>query len=152
MAESYPYTIPAGELPEQASAPEGSSSLVTRLRVSYNARIRKAVKVRGHFPTETAALKLCVPGHNESRPDRAGPTTLDEQVEARTECLYNRIPRPYNPINEVTEIHSQRAEPVTPFMRQSLSRRFIGRYPSRLRVLTYVMIVTTTRIEPIIAP
>ena len=44
-----------------------------------------------------------VPGGDESGPNRERPPALDEPVEARFECLYNRVPKPYNPYSEVTE-------------------------------------------------
>ena|ERR1039457_1601540 len=44
-----------------------------------------------------------VPGRDESGPDREGPSTLDQPVEASLECLYDGLPEPYNPISEVTE-------------------------------------------------
>ena len=70
---------------------------------SINARIRKAVKARGHFPTEQAAHEVRVPGGDESRPDREGPPALVESVEAGVECLYNCLPESYNSSSEVTE-------------------------------------------------
>jgi putative transposase len=70
---------------------------------SINARIRKAVKARGHFPTEVARDEVRVPGGDEPRPDRAGASTLDQPMEAGAQCLYNSIPRPYNFGSEITE-------------------------------------------------
>ena len=44
---------------------------------SLNARYRRAVKARGHFPTEQAAqLKVPVPGHPVPGPDRDRPDTM----------------------------------------------------------------------------
>ena len=60
----------------------------------------------GSFPDRAGGAQVRVPGRHESRPDRKRPSTLVESMEGSTECLYNRLPRPYNLCNEVTEIHS----------------------------------------------
>ena len=73
---------------------------------SVNARIRKAVKARGHFPNEQAALKCVYLAVMSLDPTGTGPSTLDESLEGSPQCLYNRLPRTYNTDNEVTEIHS----------------------------------------------
>ncbi len=41
---------------------------------SLNARFRKAVRHRGHFPTEQAALKVLYLVATERRPNRSNPT------------------------------------------------------------------------------
>ena len=41
---------------------------------SVNARYRRAVKARGHFPTEQSALKILYLTVLERRPNRANPT------------------------------------------------------------------------------
>lgn len=49
--------------------------------------IRRAVKARGHFPTEQAALKciyLALTGCGPNRPRQA---TLDESLEETAQCL-----------------------------------------------------------------
>ena len=70
---------------------------------SVNARIRKAVKARGHFPTEQAALKCVYLALMSLDPTGKRPSTLVESLEGGPECLYNRLPRTYNIHNEVTE-------------------------------------------------
>jgi hypothetical protein len=42
---------------------------------SLNARYRRAVKARGHFPTEQAAMKMPLPGHPIPRLAGTGQTT-----------------------------------------------------------------------------
>ena len=59
------------------------------------------------FPDRDGGDQVCLPGGDEPRPDRQGPPTLVEPVESRAECLYNRLPRPYYPCNEIAEIHSK---------------------------------------------
>ncbi len=44
-----------------------------------------------------------VPGRHESRSYREGPSALVESMEASIECLYSRLPRPYNSHDELTE-------------------------------------------------
>ena len=58
---------------------------------SLNARYRRAVKARGHFPTEQAALEVPVPGDQEPGPDRTGPEAVDEPVEGRPERLRHHL-------------------------------------------------------------
>lgn len=55
---------------------------------SLNARYRRAVRARGHFPTEQTALKCLykVPG-----PDRTWPHQMDDALEARFECLRHHL-------------------------------------------------------------
>ncbi|GGW58181.1 hypothetical protein GCM10010503_39010 [Streptomyces lucensis JCM 4490] len=61
---------------------------------SVNARIRRAVKVRGHFPNEQAPLK-CVPqGDHVARSHGQGPGPLDHALEDRTERLRHHLRRP----------------------------------------------------------
>jgi mutator family transposase len=51
---------------------------------SVNARIRRAVNARGHFPNEQAAMKcvyLAVMSLDQPGPDREGPATLVKPVE-----------------------------------------------------------------------
>ena len=60
----------------------------------------------GSFPERAGGSEVRVPGRHESRPDREGPSTLVQSMEGSVECLYNRLPGPYNPGNEVTEFHS----------------------------------------------
>jgi hypothetical protein len=61
---------------------------------SLNARYRRAVKARGHFPTEQAALEVPLPGDPITGPDRHRPGTMDHAVEARTERVRDHLRRP----------------------------------------------------------
>ena len=47
---------------------------VTNAIESLNARCRRAIRARGHFPTEQAALKILYLTVRERRPNRANPT------------------------------------------------------------------------------
>ena len=46
-----------------------------------NARFRRAVKARGHFPTEQAALKHLYLVDHQPRPHRPRPPALEQPVE-----------------------------------------------------------------------
>ena len=61
---------------------------------SLNARYRRAVKARGHFPTEQAALKVSLPGHPVSRPHRDRPGTMGHEMEARAQRFRHHLRRP----------------------------------------------------------
>ena len=50
---------------------------------SVNARIRRAVKARGHFPNEQAALKCVYLAIMSLDPTGTGRATLDHPLEAR---------------------------------------------------------------------
>ena len=53
---------------------------------SINARIRRPVNARGHFPTEQSALKCIYLG-----PHRQGPETLEQPLEGRTQRLRDHL-------------------------------------------------------------
>ena len=61
---------------------------------SVNARIRRAVRARGHFPTEQARPQVRLPGHHEPGPHRHRPQTLGHPLEERPERLRHRLRRP----------------------------------------------------------
>jgi putative transposase len=61
---------------------------------SLNARYRRAVKARGHFPTEQAALKCLYLGHPVPGPDRDRPHPVGNAMEARSERLRHHLRRP----------------------------------------------------------
>jgi len=61
---------------------------------SLNARYRRAVKARGHFPTAQAALKVPVPGHPLAGPYRERSGTMDHEVEASAERVRHHPRRP----------------------------------------------------------
>ncbi len=61
---------------------------------SVNARIRRAVKARGHFPNEQAALKCVYMAIMSLDPTGTGRSTLDDALETRVERLRDRLRRP----------------------------------------------------------
>ena len=61
---------------------------------SLNARYRRAVKARGHFPTEQAATEMPVLGDPVAGPDRERPGTMDHEVEASPERVRHHLRRP----------------------------------------------------------
>ena len=76
---------------------------------SLNARFRRSVTARGHFPNEQAALKhLYLPSSAWTPP--AGPPALDQPLEGCAEPLRYRLRRPRQRRQEVAP-----STPVTPF-------------------------------------
>jgi transposase-like protein len=61
---------------------------------SVNARIRKAVRARGHFPNEQAALKCVYPRRHGPRPHRSRQGPLDPALEASPQRIRHPIRRP----------------------------------------------------------
>ncbi|RPK70362.1 Transposase, Mutator family [Streptomyces sp. ADI97-07] len=61
---------------------------------SVNARIRRAVKARGHFPNEQAAPEVRLHGDQVARPDRQEPSPLDHALEDSLERLRHHLQRP----------------------------------------------------------
>ena len=61
---------------------------------SLNARYRRAVKARGHFPTEQAALKCLYLVTPVSGPHRTRQDTMDDEVEASAQRLRDHLRRP----------------------------------------------------------
>ena len=66
---------------------------------SINARYRRAVKARGHFPTEQAALKCLYLVTRSLDPTGKWSGALGDALEARAERLRDRLPRTYRPVN-----------------------------------------------------
>src|SRR6266545_4011799 len=82
---------------------------------SINARLRRAVNARGHFPTEQAAPEVPVPGDHEPRPDRPGPPALDQPVEGRPQCLRHHLRRPpvrRTEVNLQDQLHRRLDRPI----------------------------------------
>jgi putative transposase len=75
---------------------------------SINARLRRAVNARGHFPTEQRP-EVPVPGDHEPGPDREGPPAMVQPVEGRPERLRHDLRRPAKRGTQVTT-----EEEVTP--------------------------------------
>ena len=61
---------------------------------SLNARYRRAVKARGHFPSEQAAMKSPLPRHPIPGPDRARTGTMGNAVEASAQRVRDHLRRP----------------------------------------------------------
>ena len=61
---------------------------------SVNARIRRAVRARGHFPNEQAALKCLYLAIMSLDPTGTGPQALDQPLEGRPERLRHHLRRP----------------------------------------------------------
>ena len=61
---------------------------------SLNARYRRAIKARGHFPTEQARAEMPVPGHPFPGPDRDRQDTMGRTVEAGPERIRCHLRRP----------------------------------------------------------
>src|SRR6266536_2407657 len=55
--------------------------------IEPNARLRRAVRARGHFPTGQAALKCLYMALMPSRPQRPRPRTLDHAMDGGVERL-----------------------------------------------------------------
>ena len=76
---------------------------------SLNARYRRAVKARGHFPTEQAAMKCLYLVTRSLDPDRTGQGTMDDAVEASAQRLRHHLRRPLSrrprPTNEERRKH-----------------------------------------------
>ena len=70
---------------------------------SLNARYRRAVNAKGHFPTEQAALKTLYLVTAEPGPQGPGAGTMGHPVEASPERLRDHLCRP----------HARGGEPVT---------------------------------------
>jgi transposase-like protein len=58
---------------------------------SLNARYRRAVRARGHFPTEQAALKCLYLVTRSLDPDRDGPHPMDDTLEAGHRRLRHHV-------------------------------------------------------------
>jgi hypothetical protein len=61
---------------------------------SLNARYRRAVKARGHFPTEQAALKCLYLVTRSLDPTGTGRTRVGDQMETRLERIRHHLRRP----------------------------------------------------------
>jgi putative transposase len=84
---------------------------------SVNARIRKAVRVRGHFPTDAAALKCVYLAVMSLGPHRHRPTPLGDPLEGSPQRLRHRLRRPPHhqpPLTEVPPLAGQTLSPPSP--------------------------------------
>jgi hypothetical protein len=61
---------------------------------SLNARYRRTIKARGHFPTEQAAMKSPLPCDPIPRPDRCRQGTMDDAVETSAQRVCDHLRRP----------------------------------------------------------
>ena len=62
---------------------------------SLNARFRQAVRHRGHFPNEQAALKVLYLVATERRKNRANPDRADQRLETHPERSHHPLRRPH---------------------------------------------------------
>jgi len=69
---------------------------------SINARLRRAVKARGHFPTEQAALKCLYLALMSLDPGRQGPPAVVQPLEGGPERLRHHLRRPPQRGTQVT--------------------------------------------------
>jgi putative transposase len=81
---------------------------------SLNARYRRAVRARGHFPTEQGRAQVPLPGHQVPGPDRPRPGPVGDALEARPQRLRDHLRGPYRP-----ERPQLTRWPVTPFIGHS---------------------------------
>lgn len=61
---------------------------------SLKARYRLAIRARGHFPTEQAAMKCLYLVTRSLDPTRPRQGTMGNEVEARTQCVRDHLQRP----------------------------------------------------------
>lgn len=66
---------------------------------SLNARYRRAVRARGHFPTDQAALKMPVPGHQIAGPHRPRQGTMGHPMEGSAQRVRHHLRRAHQPSN-----------------------------------------------------
>lgn len=78
---------------------------------SVNARIRRAVKARGRFPNEQAALKCVYMAIMSLDPTGQGPQTLDHPLESGFERVRHHLRRPLGPGQPIT--NQDRDTPLT---------------------------------------
>jgi putative transposase len=76
---------------------------------SLNARFRRAVRHRGHFPTEQAALKGPLPGGHAEAPQPREPDRQDQRVEAHPQRPDRplRRPRRRHPMTTITPTYTK---------------------------------------------
>jgi transposase-like protein len=70
---------------------------------SVNARYRRAVRARGHFPTEQAALKCLYLATLALDPTGKGKPAMGNEVEARAQCVRNHLRRTHHPKRYLTD-------------------------------------------------
>jgi hypothetical protein len=85
---------PASAARDRASKGVSGPSCSTNAIESLNARYRRAVRARGHFPTEQAAMKCLYLGHQVTGPHRARTGTMDDAVEASSQRVRSHLRRP----------------------------------------------------------
>ena len=95
---------------------------------SVNARIRRAVKARGHFPQRAGRAQVRLPRGHEPGPDRRRPQTLDDALETCTERLPDRLRRPPRRRTQLTLFNPSYSvlltdPPCEPVRREALSGR-----------------------------
>jgi len=78
---------------------------------SINARIRRAVNARGHFPTEAAALKCVFMAIMSLDPNRPRTSALVQPLEGRFECVRDHLRR--TPVSRTKVEPTQSVTPNT---------------------------------------
>ena len=81
---------------------------------SVNARIRRAIKARGHFPTEAAALKCVYLAIMSLDPKGTARQRWSKPMEGSTECLRDNVRR-----TAVCRTKVVRNQSITPFSGQT---------------------------------
>ena len=69
---------------------------------SLNSRIRRAVNARGPLPDRAGRAQVHLSGHHEPRPDRQGPTALDQPMEGTAQRIRAGLPGSTDPRTKVT--------------------------------------------------
>jgi putative transposase len=78
---------------------------------SLDARFRRAVKARGHFPKRPSSVEVSLPHHPLPRPHRTRTSTLGDAVEAGLERVRDHVRRTYHPHRKSVTMRTA----VTPF-------------------------------------
>ena len=77
---------------------------------SLDARFRRAVPGPRSFPDRAGGDEVSISHCDEPRPDREGPSALDEPLEAGPECFHHRLRRAHNQQWKVTDKHVNQEE------------------------------------------
>jgi len=64
--------------------------ICSRMRSRAERSLRRAIKARGHFPSEQAALRWSLPSDPIAGPDRGRAGTMDDAVEASAQRVRHR--------------------------------------------------------------
>lgn len=102
---------------------------------SLNARFRRAVRYRGHFPNEQAAMKAHLPCRHPPTQEPHQPDRQDQRLESHPEHTDRPLRRPDrrpHPMNTITPGYTENLTVPEPFIRQVRTVSFQPRvHPSR---------------------